>query len=99
MELARAVASGLECHPEWIDLARENLRRWESRNAESPGLVRCYREWHGLLDLPLEQMRALLVEDSDNARRLRQNSPFAGALTPQEVWEIKRHCRDETIGA
>lgn len=99
MELARAIAAGLERHPEWIELARENLDRWERRNADSPGLVRCYREWREMLEMPATDVRALLVEDSDNARRLRQNSPFAGALTPREVWEIKRRSRDEAIGA
>ena len=99
LELARAIAAGLVEHPEWIDLARGNLDRWEQRNAHAPGLVRCYREWRGLLDMPLADVRLLLLENSDNARRLRQNSPFAGALTPQEVWEIKRRSRDEAIGA
>ena len=98
MELSRATASGLEVHPEWIDVARANLDRWEQRNAHAPGLVRCYREWRGLLELPLAQVRALLVEESENARRLRQSSPFAGALTARQVWQIKERCRDETIG-
>ena len=99
MELSRAIASGLEVHPEWIDVARANLDRWEQRNAHASGLVRCYREWRGLLELPLAQVRALLVEESENARRLRQSSPFAGALTARQVWQIKERCRDETIGA
>ncbi len=99
LELSRAIASGLEEHPEWIALARENLDRWERHNPHAPGLVRCYREWRSLLDMPIDKLRGLLVEESDNARRLRQSSPFAGALTPQEVWKIKEQCRDDTIGA
>ena len=96
--LARAIASGLESHPEWIAMARGNLDRWEARNAHSHGLVRCYREWRELLDQPTERIRAILKEESEEATRLRQNSPFAGALTPEEVWRIKERCRNETIG-
>ena len=99
LELARAIASGLGEHPEWIDLARENLDRWEERNAHAPRLVRCYQEWREILRMPLENIQSLLVEASDNAQRLRQNSPFPGALTPRQVWEIKRRCRDDAIGA
>jgi hypothetical protein len=99
LELSRAIASRLADHPEWIEMARANLDRWEQSNTHAPGLVRCYQEWRDLLGLPLETIRGLLVEESDNARRLRQSSPFAGSLAPREVWEIKERCRDETIRA
>ena len=79
MELSRAIASGLKVHPEWIDVARANLDRWEQRNAHAPGLVRCYREWRGLLELPLEppivrQMALIVHKDrkqNPNVERVR----------------------------
>lgn len=94
--LAAAVAAELPRRPEWIALARENLDRWERRNAESPGLIRCYREWRGILNRPVDEVRATLMRDDDEGQRLRQNSPFAGALSPRDVWRIKQEARDET---
>lgn len=95
MELARRIASGLADHPEWIELARGNLRRWRARNADAPGLVRCYDEWLDLLERPATEVAKLLVEESDRGQWLRQNSPFAGVLTPREVWASKQRCRGE----
>lgn len=95
LELAKRIATGLVNHPEWIEHARRNLVRWRVRNAGAPGLVRCYEEWLGLLDFPAGDIATLLVAESDRGQWLRQNSPFAGILTPREVWLIKQRCRDE----
>lgn len=98
LELATRVADGLPMHPEWLDLARENLRRWMIRNADSPGLIRCYREWLAILERSLDEIRAVLIAATDEGQRLRQNSPFVGVLSPSEVWEIKRRRRNEASG-
>jgi len=89
-ELARRIAEGLRDHPEWIELARGNLERWSTRNKDSPSLLRCYAEWQAILARPVGEICAVLTADTDEGQRLRQNSPFAGVLTPAEVWEIKR---------
>ena len=83
---------GLPSHPEWLALARENLERWSLLNRESPSLL-------GLLDRPLAEVCAILTSKTDEGQRLRQNSPFAGVLTPKAVWEIKRRLRDEQSAA
>lgn len=73
--------------------ARANLRRWLSVRGED-SLAAVYREWESLLgSLTVAQVSALLVADDERSTRLRQSSPFAGVLSPQEVWEIKRSCR------
>lgn len=89
LELARAIAERLPGRPELIELARENLRRWQDRNADSPRLLACYAEWSAILERPIEEVAELLVDPSDEGQRLRQSSPFAGALSPSEVWAIK----------
>ncbi|HMN42704.1 MAG TPA: hypothetical protein PKE29_17825 [Phycisphaerales bacterium] len=99
LEMARQVAAGLPLHPEWITLARTNLARWRERNADAPSLLRCYDEWAMLLDLPIPQICAILTAQTDEAQRLRQNTPFAGVLSPQEVWEIKRRLRHDQTAA
>ncbi len=97
--LAGEVARGLPGHPEWIDLARENIERWSRQNAGSPSLVRCYEEWGAILDRPVGEVVAILMGHSQGDVRLRQNSPFAGALSPASVWTIKRRIRDESRAA
>jgi hypothetical protein len=96
LAMGRRVAARLSRQPELLKVARENLDRWTRRNADAPGLLRCYAEWRGILDRPLEEICDLLRSDSEEARRLRQNSPFAGVISPREVWELKQHFRHET---
>jgi hypothetical protein len=99
LEMARIVAAGLPDHPEWLDLARTNLDNWSKRNHDAPRLLRNYDEWRRLLELPVPEICALLTAETDRSRRLRLNTPFAGVLSPQEVWDIKRRLRDESTAA
>lgn len=89
LEMARRVAARLRRQPELVAFARANLARWSRQNASAPSLLRCYAEWEEILSRPVDEICALLCTQSDNAQRLRQNSPFAGVLPPAEVWEIK----------
>jgi hypothetical protein len=93
LELARRVAEKLRWQPEVIDFARANLARWSQQNASVPSLLRCYAEWQQILFRPVEEICNLLCSETDDAQRLRQNSPFAGVLTPAEVWEVKSRFR------
>jgi hypothetical protein len=96
LEMAERITAGLAEHPEWVEMARRNLDRWARRNRDAPSLLRCYDEWRELLDLPIAEICAVLTAKTDEGQRLRQNSPFAGVLSPSEVWEIKARCRNET---
>lgn len=93
LELARRVAERMRRQPEVIDFARANLVRWSQQNISAPSLLRCYAEWQQILSRPVEEICTLLCSETDNSQRLRQNSPFAGALSPAEVWEIKARFR------
>jgi hypothetical protein len=93
LELARRIAEKLRRQPEVIEAARDNLVRWSRQNAAAPSLLRCYAEWQNILSRPVEEICALLCSASDEAQRLRQNSPFAGVLAPAEVWEVKARFR------
>ena len=99
LEMARRIAARLPRHPEWLELARTNLDRWSQKNAGATSLLRCYREWRELLSRPLPEIRRILTEETDEAQRLRQNSPFAGVLSPKEVWEIKSRFRHAPTAA
>jgi hypothetical protein len=93
LELARRVAGRLRESPALLDVARANLSRWSKLNSGSPSLLRCYEEWQRLLGRPVDDICDLLCEETEDAQRLRQNSPFAGILSPAEVWEIKERFR------
>jgi hypothetical protein len=93
LEIHRRIALRLRQEPRLTDVARENLDRWMKLNGHIPSLRRDYEEWRRLLDLPLEKLCAVMVEETDEGQRLRQNSPFAGVLPREEVWDIKRAAR------
>lgn len=99
LELARQIASGLLQHPEWIDFARANLERWSRMNSGAPSLLRCYKEWEKILERDVSEICAVLTAETDEGQRLRQNSPFAGILSPKKVWKIKSGHRHATATA
>lgn len=99
LRLAQRVAERLREQPGIMDVARQNLDRWRRLNANSPSLLRCYEEWQRILARPVDEVCAVLCAETDEGQRLRQNSPFAGVLSPAEVWKIKAHARHATTPA
>jgi hypothetical protein len=61
--------------------ARRRLRRWLRDERIDP---RWADEWERILALPLADIARRIAADTRKARELRQSSPFAGMLTPQE---------------
>lgn len=101
LEIGRRTAARLRERPDLLSVARDNLENWSRRNQGSPSLLRCYAEWEVLLSRSLKHICELLCAETDESQRLRQNSPFAGILSPAEVWSIKAEFRRkyEKIGA
>jgi hypothetical protein len=93
LEMGRRVAARLLEQPALLQIARNNLTRWLRQNVDATALVRCYREWLAILEHPLGDICQILCADTEEGRRLRQNSPFAGVLPPSEVWSIKAAIR------
>ena len=91
LEIHRRIAGLLVADPKQVlGKAMSNLESWlKSRNSSALGSA--YQEWLRLLQtLTPEQIAELIVSENEDANRLRQSSPFAGVLSPQEVWSIKR---------
>jgi len=99
LELGRRTAARLRQQPDRLQLAHDNLAQWSKQNADAPALLRCYSEWRELLKRPLEDICSILTSDDEDARRLRQNSPFAGILNAREVWALKQSFRHATPAA
>lgn len=96
--LHRAVAERIRENPELMEEAIENLKRFlQQFFLEGRKPVSALLEWQELLEnQSLEQALEFLVSDSERARRLRQSSPFAGIITPQERWRIYEAYRPGT---
>ena len=81
--LAYAVAGRIVEHPEHaVAVARANLERL--RGSVRGEALRWLDEWQRLLDGPIEELLRTLIDPSPQSRELRQNSPFAGVLSPSE---------------
>lgn len=61
--------------------ASKRLQRWR---AEGRIHEHWAGEWKRALELPRSELARLISSDAEQARELRQSSPFAGALTEQE---------------
>ena len=80
----RLIAERLRANPALLETARANMARW---NCPERGW---WREWTAILEQPLDEILTILERDDEEGCRLRQSSPFAGILNPQEVWKLKR---------
>jgi hypothetical protein len=91
-----AVAAKLRDHPEILARARANLDRWLAEGGRSAPLL---ERWREILARPAGEVAAFLTDRSEQAAWLRKASPFAGVLTPQERWRIRREVRDRLESA
>lgn len=87
-----AVADALQARPELADDARRRVVAWRESGAVHGDYIAA---WSELLDRPLEELCAFLVDRGHRARALRQASPFAGVLAPRERWRIHRQVERE----
>ena len=85
--LHRLIAERLPARPDLIEVARDAVERW----CDAGTLDRRYgARWLELLAGPVAGVQAVLRTDDEVSRALRQNSPFVGAVTPRERWDIIR---------
>lgn len=77
-----AIVAKIDQDPSGLETARRNLRLWPS----SPALD----EWRRLMKKPWTELREILLDPSQEGRRLRQSHPFVGILTSQERGEISK---------
>ena len=89
LEMVRRIVSRIDADPERQGLAHAKsvCERWVAQ-----GIVSA-KEWLTLLDKPWEDVRIILLDESDEGQRLRQTDPFVGILTPTERWQIYRETR------
>ena len=79
---ARLVVEQIDAQPTLLNIAHENLAKW--RKSRGGTLTAAHQEWERILERPWEEVRAILVEESDEGQRLRSSNPFAGIVTEEE---------------
>ena len=85
LDMCRLIVQKIEEAPSRFAVARENLAGASSRPG---GLSRAHREWLELRARPWPEIRAILLEESEEGQRLRSSHPFSGLLTNAEHLEI-----------
>lgn len=89
LAMSRAIAAKVREDPRLLGKALATLERWQRDRADDAPAV--LQEWHCILkQWPPERILALLASDAEDARRLRQSSPFCGILAPGERLAILR---------
>ena len=92
----RAVAERIRADPSLLAVPRERIRAWLAQGGRS---VPYFRLWAALLELPLAELLAGMVDEGEQAIALRQATPFAGLLDARERWRIWRDTRERLEGA
>jgi DNA-binding transcriptional ArsR family regulator len=88
--LHQAYARKIRGNPALFDKAFHNIERWRRQNAFPQPYL---EEWLAILLRGMAHTLAFMVADTEEARRLRQSSPFAGVLEPRERWELMRSAK------
>lgn len=92
LEMARAIVTKIDGDPERRGLlnAQRVCGRW-LQTSPLPVLA----EWKGILDQAWEDVRRVLLSDTEEGRRLRQSSPFCSVLTVRERWALYKKSSHE----
>ncbi|MBI2945154.1 MAG: hypothetical protein HYY25_13225 [Candidatus Wallbacteria bacterium] len=87
LELHREIARRLLVDPRVLAAARERVGQWCSTGSVAPHYA---QGWRQLLAEPPEEIVRRITDPSEEARALRQVTPFAGLIAPRERWRIWR---------
>ncbi|MDZ7676926.1 MAG: hypothetical protein U5K29_00035 [Acidimicrobiales bacterium] len=103
LALGRLTAAEVLRDPE---AALDRARRRLQHQLEDPVTPRASRrwltEWKMVIERPLVDIVAVLLDPSQRGCEMRQHTPFAGLLSDQERLDVirsLRECRDERLPA
>lgn len=93
--LHRAMLGPLMIDPNAVlDLARQNIQAWLPRHRADGMAVRYLRQWQKVLDGGVDDVVEVLTGADEMSCELRQNSPFAGALSDADRRQVLRSFRE-----
>lgn len=73
-----------------VQRARDTLQRWRRDGRIAPEYADQWEHW---LTREVQDLTAFLTDEGEDARALRQNSPFVGIIDPRTRWTIWRDVR------
>jgi hypothetical protein len=93
LAMARAIVAKIDSDAARVgfERARTVCDRWARGDPRSGSI----REWSAILQKPWDAVREVLLDESEEGKRLRQSSPFGIVLTPQERWAIYREFEEK----
>jgi excisionase family DNA binding protein len=77
-----------------ISKARDNLNRWSGMHRPDGMTVRYLEDWKRILNDGLDAIVEVVISPNQEARELRQNSPFAGVLPDETRRQVLRSFKD-----
>lgn len=91
IQFHRAIAEKLRDNPEAVlAVTRQNIAHWRRTHSGTGGASYYFDRWDAMLKGPLDELLAFLGSPCQEARDMRQCSPFAGVLSHKERWGIIR---------
>lgn len=95
LEYHRLIAARMIANPEAvIERARGNLKRWLANYERGSSDSRCLEEWEDLIETrSVDDLIAIITQESDEGQRLRSSTPFVGILSEQERKELRERQR------
>ena len=81
LAMAKIIVKRIDEDPTLIEIAHQRLAREEKRRGT---LSPARREWKQILTRPWAEIRAILLDESDEAQRLRSSHPIKGIVTEEE---------------
>lgn len=85
LAMHRLIADKIRAEPGLFEIAFQNIERWTRTSGRNDQLL---GDWARLLRQGMTFALAVATEDSERAAELRQSTPFAGVLSPQERWSF-----------
>jgi excisionase family DNA binding protein len=95
LRLHQALLSQMLTEPDAVVAkARNNLDRWTGMHRPDGMTMRYLEEWKRVLDQGLDAVVDVVTSPSQQARELRQNSPFAGVLPNETRLRVLKTLKD-----
>jgi excisionase family DNA binding protein len=95
LRLHQALLTSMLAEPDAvISKARDNLNRWTGMHRPDGMTARYLEEWKRVLNGGLDAIVDVVISPTQEARELRQNSPFAGVLPDETRRQVLRAFKD-----
>jgi hypothetical protein len=91
LALHRLVAERLIENPAHLDGARARVESWIADGSVHPMYA---HRWREILARPLDEVVGVITDSGEEARALRQVSPFAGIVDARTRWRVWRSVRE-----